>query len=87
MTPGLRAKATGGTAIGTEKVPMPVNTSGENFPPSPLIDPPADGNESTVPPAVASMPAFTIGPPPPDARLSGRGQAGEPDTNELPPGS
>src|SRR5919204_594607 len=55
------ARRPGGTAIGTEKFAVPVNRSGLNDSPSPLIAPPPLGSEMTLPPAEASVddPAMT----------------------------
>ena len=40
----------GGTAIGTEKLPVPVNRSGANFSPTPVMAPPPVGSEIPDPP-------------------------------------
>jgi hypothetical protein len=47
---GCRPPRPGGTAIGTEKLPVPVKRSGENFSPTPDSAPPPFGNE------IAGMP-------------------------------
>jgi len=47
VSSGCKPARPGGTAIGTEKFPVPVCRSGENFSPIPLSAPPPLGNEIT----------------------------------------